>query len=335
MNYIKKNMFRNLYKKLSKNITFWIAIGLLVIILFVFVYHIFIKSRVSRMMEESKNIEGFSGDTMTVVPVQLNSDNAIQTIEIQPNIINPDNQEWLNLSELRFYKSDNKTPLVYGKGKDYTINSSNGIYSNDSKNYGFEKLSDGYYSTIFASGGKKCTLTVTFTPATNDIYYIVIRNRFDGSWTRIANYSMSIKDANKKKLCNDIQLSNPALYNNQSVLCKINDQNCNENGMPNHKYDNVITYKLVPTPPGPQGPRGKDGPQGPPGPKGQAAYGHRGDDGIPGITGIVGPTGKQGNQGPDGIAGPIGMVGIPGENGPLGPTGPPGKIGSLQSIVNT
>lgn len=323
MNYIKKNMFRNLYKKLSKNMTFWIAIGLLVIILIIILYHIFIKSRV---------LEGLSNDKMTVVPIQMNSENPIQKIIIQKNGINANNDEWLNFSELAFYKLDG-VRLKYGTN--YNINSTGVGWDNNV--YGVQKLSDGDYGTIFHSDNTNCTLTVTFTPATTEIYHIVIRNRLDCPvcYGRIANYSMSMFDPYNKKLCNDIQLSNPALYNNQTNICAWQDSNCNQKVIPKYQYDNVITYELVQVPVGPTGPRGFSGPIGPAGPQGYAAYGPKGDDGIMGKTGPIGEEGKKGLKGIDGVTGPIGSRGKKGEKGVLGPTGYIGNVGPLQSIINS
>lgn len=323
MNYIKnikKNMFRNLYKRLSKNIIFWMAIGLLVVILIVIIYHIFVKSRY---------LEGLTADKMTVVPIQMNSENPVGFIIIQPNIIHPDGKEYLHLSELTFYKSDSNS-LKYGK--DYTITSSNNVYNKDSD---IKNLSDGNYGTIFQSGGVNCTLTIKFTPPTVDIYQIVIRNRLDLYWDRIANYSMSILDASNKKMCNDVQLSNPAFYNNTSAICSWKDSNCNQKVIPKNQYANVVTYQLVPVPVGPTGPPGKPGPRGYTGGTGVPAYGPDGVVGPGGPTGSTGPQGIKGIRGIQGLQGEQGAKGEPGIQGPMGPTGGIGSIGNVYSYVNS
>ena len=294
--------------------------------------------------DQNKTIQKIS--SMAIQPIQLLSNLPISKIVIRPN------SPWtkgLCISEFILYDKNGNSinPNQYSFSS-ISNSSTYAYFENDFTKFGYNNMSDGDFTTFFASGGSECKLTLTLKSPMN-IKSILIRNRYDYETTWISHYAMDIYDINNQPSCIEVQLSNQVFhsingyfdYSKYSTDYKnyyndtIQRRTDNDVLKQEYLYNNVVTFSLIDVPPGSVGPRGYDGPTGDIGTRGSFGYGPKGPIGPQGIDGPQGNMGKRGPKGPQGRTGPKGHKGVQGSQGKQGEIGPQGIQGSMYSMGNS
>jgi hypothetical protein len=283
--------------KLNKNI----LLGIIAIILCILLaYYWFFMNKVKEGLATMTTVNLTSPET---IPMKITS------------LVISGGGDYLHLSQI-LVKDRTGTVIQYSTtntasatNKGYVSNSK-GIYNGTS---GLDKLYDSDPNTFFQSKSGNDILTISFFEPV-DIGSVLIRNRVDCCWNRIAGYTLRLYS-------NDIAIISHPLNDSALQTGKVNVYYLVQASRDNFMNSNVITYNII-QPPNVTGAPGSTGPKGPTG-----LIGPTGPRGLNGTNGINGKDGKDGKDGINGIDGKDGKDGPIGPSGSIGPTGPKGDHG--------
>ena len=156
----------------------------------------------------------------------------IKKIEIKGN-------DYLNLSEILLYDVDMK-PYTYETDFTLDLISSPQFYKNNDIELGYQYLFDKNPATFMHSGSNKNIVFSINMIKPVFLSKLVIRNRNDCCWERLANFTIYMYDADNKVIFSKV-MNDPSLTSYKPTVISPDFKSYLEN---KHKYDNVISYEI-------------------------------------------------------------------------------------------